>query len=155
MKYRNLITFLTIAITLLLASCCKDTTAEKITAAEVAIQSADYESAQEIVTEITSADSISKLGCENLCRLSIIYMRLSEHQDEEENVASATNCYHHAVELNPDSASVYFSNLPLEDERYVSVLSELNKYYDLDSDSIFIDDDQGLDSLFNEQEYYE
>ena len=79
-------------------------------------------------------------------------MQLSEHQLVEDNVATAVTCYHQAMDAEPDSATEFFNNLPLEDGRYISMLSELNKYYGISTDSIYIEDNDAVDSLYNSLE---
>ena len=149
MKFTGIIATVILVLASLFSSCTGQSAHEKISAAEVALQAADYETAQVIASGLCNNDSIQRLGCNNLCRLSIIFMQLSERQNEEENVASATNCYHYALLLNADSAQAFYSALPIDEVRFVSVLNELNKYYDLDPDSIYIYDNEGfeLDSL--------
>lgn len=153
MKITNISALLFLAFALLFTNCNSDSIADKITTAEMAFQTEDYSAAQSLATEITATDSLQLLGCNNLCRLSILFMQLSEVQNEEENVASATNCYRNAMLLNPDSASYYYNSLPLENEVFVTVMYELNKRYNIDTDSIFIDvqDYQELDSVLIEE----
>ena len=64
-------------------------------------------------------------------------------------MASATSCYRNALLLNPDSALSFYNSIPLENEGFVTVMSELNKRYNIDTDSIIIDvqDYQELDSM--------
>ena len=146
MKITNISALLFLAFALLFTNCNSDSIADKITTAEMAFQTEDYSAAQSLATEITATDSLQLLGCNNL---SILFMQLSEVQNEEENVASATNCYRNAMLLNPDSASYYYNSLPLENEVFVTVMYELNKRYNIDTDSIIIDvqDYQELDSM--------
>lgn len=152
MKYSGLYTIITVTLAMLFASCHTETQGEKIDAAEVAFQSEDYETAQEIASKVVSSDTPERQNWKNLCRLSILFMQLSEHQLVEDNVASAVTCYHQAMETQPDSAMEFFNNLPLEDGRYTSMLSELNKYYDISTDSIYIEDTDAVDSLYNSLE---
>ena len=149
MKITNITALLFLAFALLFTSCKSDSISDKITAAETAFQTEDYSAAQSLAAEITATDSLQLLGCNNLCRLSILFMQLSEVQNEEENVASATSCYRNALLLNPDSALSFYNSIPLENEGFVTVISELNKRYNIDTDSIIIDvqDYQELDSM--------
>lgn len=152
MKYSGFIIFITVTFAMLFAGCNTETQGEKIDAAEVAFQSEDYETAQEIASKVVSSDSPESQNWKNLCRLSILFMQLSEHQLVEDNVATAVTCYHQAMDAEPDSATEFFNDLPLEDGRYISMLSELNKYYGISTDSIYIEDNDAVDSLYNSLE---
>jgi hypothetical protein len=59
-------------------------------------------------------------------RLSIMFMKLSEHQREDENVADAMQCLRYALRISPDSLTKFSTTLPLEDERHFELLRHID-----------------------------
>lgn len=110
---------------LLFVSCSQERHPDVITLAEEYIQSGEYELAQDECDMLLSQQSFASFSVSELSRLSVLYMKLSEKMDEEANVASATQCYLTACELNADSVAEYFSALPIEDECHVIMLRTL------------------------------
>lgn len=58
-------------------------------------------------------------------RLSILYMKLSEHAQEDENVADATQLFRRAFRLSSDSLKSFYEQLPLDDTRHYVLLRRL------------------------------
>lgn len=141
MKLTGTFSALLLIMLVLTTSCAVDSVEKRLSEAEIALQASDYDTASNLASELMKTDSISPLGCNSLCRLSLIFMQLSEHQNHEENVALATYCYHSAITNYSDSAFAYFNALPIEKDMYVFILSELNKFYNIDRESITVDDE--------------
>lgn len=113
--------------------------ADDITTAEQALDSRDYEVARSICDTFVT-DSTTRLGVTELCRLSMVYMRLSDVADVDYNTASATRCYRTAMRLNADSASAFYDAVPLDEARHVEIMSRIDQILSAPRD-IYIDDD--------------
>ncbi|MCM1449371.1 MAG: hypothetical protein NC082_03440 [Clostridiales bacterium] len=121
---------------------CRDTysASDNITTAEHAINIKDYDLARSIC-ETFNTDSTTALTINDLCRLSIIYMKLSDVENTEINTATATQCYRSAMKADSDSATLYYDNLPIDEARHVEIMSQIdrilngatNRYIDEDS----------------------
>lgn len=110
---------------------CSDNSAaaDDITTAEQAVEAKDYELAQSIC-ETFVTDSTSRLDVNELCRLSMVYMSLSDVNDVDNNTAAALQCMHSAMKLNVDSALSFYNNTPVEQARYVQILLQLEQMID-------------------------
>lgn len=159
------ITYQFIGLLLFMLSGCSGYNIDKnLSAAETAMANNDYAMAQKICNSIADKDSLNDLSATQLCKLSIILMELSEHNDEETNVGMATNCYHKALELHPDSALKFYQSLPSERESLVHMLWVLDRsessdksIFDVPADTAVIDsfgmsnaDDRYIDNLKNQ-----
>lgn len=108
-------------------ACGAGSSNDNVLAAENALANKDFPGAQKICTTIVEKDSLNDLDAGQLCRMSILFMELSEHADEELNVAMATRCFHKAMETDADSAVTFFSNLTNERQQWFHILSSLNR----------------------------
>ena len=138
-----LLSFLFFALTL--TSCSFDNVDQNIEAAEFSLSNNDFKDAAEICHKIASRDSLNDLTTSQLCRLSIIYMRLSENRDEDVNVAMATRCFHMAMEQDSVEASGLYNDMPVDDQHWIHFLTEMNKI--LDSPRDFFSD-ESTDTVF-------
>ena len=122
---------------------CRDNSgaADVITTAEQAVEAKDYELAQSICDSFVT-DSTSRLDVSELCRLSMVYMSLSDIDDVDNNTASALQCMSTAMKLNADSATAFYNAIPVEQARHAQMLMQLldssNTVY---SDSIDYEED--------------
>ena len=107
-----------------------DDAAERISAAETAVNEGDYSRAQSLCTPLVSEQGRKGLTETQLGQLSILYMRLSEHGDEEENIAVATQCFRDAFKMSADSLNAFFSTLQLEDQRHFVLLKRIGSSLD-------------------------
>lgn len=119
-----------IACMVMLASCSSDGNGEAISYAETLIGNSDYTGAQKACDELIKGKELESFSANELCRLSIIYMKLSENGSEDENTATATQCYRMAIAVNADSAASYFANIPIEEVQYAATLRSLAKSID-------------------------
>ena len=134
MRKVTFILLLIFSLTIAFIRCSDGSGNERIDLAYAAYSEKDMELAQQEVLDMLEKDSLSTYSCNDLCRLSILLMKLGD-QGFEENIAPAVRCYYRSFEVNPDSATRFFSNLPVEDAPYVTILSAL---------SISLDPDQEL-----------
>ena len=140
--------YIIVIMTVTLSACGESSIDRSIDAAENSLTNHDYGEAMDICNRIAERDSMNSLTVNQLCRLSMVYMQLSENRDEDVNVAMATRCFHLAVEHDADSATLFYNNIPVDNQHWVHFLNALNKVLDAprdffpeeSPDSIFIPD---------------
>lgn len=113
--------------------------ADDIATAERAVDARDYPLARSIC-ETFVTDSTTTLGVGELCRLSLVYMKLSDIENPDLNTAAATQCYHSAMHADSDSASAFYDSVPIDEARHVEIMSQLDRILNGSRD-IYIDDD--------------
>lgn len=123
-----------ITAVLSLSSCGGASNNDRIADAYAAYDDKNVELAQQQVKEMIDEDSLKGFSCDELCRLSILLMKLSE-QGYEEDIASAVHCYYKSFEVDSDSATAYFSSLPVDDAPYITILSALSVSLDPSQES--------------------
>lgn len=148
MKYNSLLTTI-VAFFLCLAISCssarKDAHGCPIEQVEALLSTGRLAEARSLANEIAS-DTTARLSATSLCRLSIIYMKLSDIEEADINTALATRCYRRAFILDADSAAAYYESLPLDESRHVDLMSKLEPVFSpgshiyLEEDSIPFDD---------------
>ena len=139
---------LIVAFTLFLPSCRGNDVDSKIIAAENALANSDYQMAQRICDEIVSSDSTEPVSAMQLCRLSMIFMELSECINQSTNVGFASTCYNRAVKMEPDSAAVFFESLPIDCERHVHMLRAFAMTYER-PDSLYLVDFDSMEMMID------
>lgn len=133
MKHLSIIAIITLALCVM---SCGSATSDDITVAEVAVAEADYDTAKKICDDIFAAHNDSTLSVNDLCRISIVYMKLSDIADEDENTALATQCYRLAIGTSPDSARAFYHSLPIDEAQHVEVMATLEQWIDGNRDII-------------------
>ena len=123
--------FLTIILTFLafgaLLSGCGSSGADYDTAladAQLALDEGDAGRSSRICSELLDKDA-DALNERQLGRLAIIFVKLSEVTDSDENVADATECFRRAWKLSADSMRGFASQLPPEDLPQYVILSRI------------------------------
>lgn len=117
-----------------------DSTASTLSEAEAALSAGQTRSARAIADELCN-DTTATMTATELCRLSIVYMGLSDIEETDINTALATRCYRRAMTLDPDSAIAYYEGLPLEESRHVDLMSKLEPMLSSDRNTNFIGED--------------
>lgn len=88
-----------------------------------------YDMAQDLSDELldymTATPDSSSVTESQAGTLGIMYMKLSEHQNEDENVADATMCMRHAFRLSTDSLKSFSESLSLDDQRHFVLLRRI------------------------------
>ncbi len=101
---------------------------EAVEGAETAFSQGRYAKAQAIVDTLVSGDDFTNLDAEHLCRLSMIFMRLSENSTEPEvNVALAARCIGVAMMRDSDSTMAIVRRMPIEDQARALMLTTINE----------------------------
>lgn len=101
---------------------------ERLEAASEAVADGDYGHAQNLcngmLAMLSEADSV-QIGETRAVMLGILFMRLSEHHNEEENIADATQCIRYAFRQSADSLQEVSAGLPLDDVRHFVLLRRI------------------------------
>lgn len=113
---------------------------DAIEAAEQAIACRDYKLAQSICDTFVT-DSTTTLSAGELCRLSLIYMKMSDIDDSGIYTAAATQCYRSALRADSDSAYMFYNNVPIDEARHVEIMSQLDRMLNIEADELYIDGD--------------
>ena len=115
-----------------------------MTAVEVAERAFDehrYAKAQNIADSIMLGSTFSRLNATELCRLSLLFTRLSEKStNAEANTAMATRALEAAFRLDSDSTTLYIHTVPLDDRAQMAIINALTKSHD-EGDSIILESD--------------
>lgn len=101
---------------------------DRLANANSAIVDEDWDAAQRLCDDvyrlISTPDSV--MVDENQAgELAILYMKLSEHVSEEENMADATQAFRYAFRQSEDSMKTFLTALPLEDQRHFVLLRRI------------------------------
>lgn len=125
---KNILTIIIGAVLVALCGCATAISSDdELTAAEQAIETHNYRSAQTAGDRLLAQSDESPLTASQYGRLSLLFMRLSEIDAEHENVGQATQCYLKSFATNADSARAYYSSLPLEMSSYVEMMANLSR----------------------------
>lgn len=111
---------------LMLSACSSGVDTKDMSEIEQLLAVKDYEAAQSMCDDIVDDADLKAIDLQSLCKLSIYYVKLSDNQHQEENMAKATSCYKAATEINADSVSAFMAELPLDDAQYAMLLKNLS-----------------------------
>lgn len=117
--------FFKLICVLLLSACSSGVNTTDVAEIEQMIAEKDYESAQSMGDEIIEGNDLKTIQVIDLCRLSICYAKLSDNQQQEDNMAKAAKCFKAATEINADSVATFITELPLEDVQYAMLIKTL------------------------------
>ena len=130
MKIKSIISILVAVAANLLTACSsgKVDVDSRLADASAAVADEDWASAQSLCDDVfrmlSTADS-SAVGENQAAELAILYMKLSEHVEEEENVADAAQAFRYAFRQSADSMRAFSMSLPLEDQRHFVLLRRI------------------------------
>ena len=123
---------------------------DDLATAEQAVDTHNYDLAKSICESFVT-DSTTTLSAAELCRLSLIYMKLSDIDDPEFNTAAATQCYRSALRSDSDSAVAYYNSVPVDEARHIEIMSQLNRILSTPAE-LYLQDEDSVDmntELFN------
>lgn len=122
-------TYLILPLLLLMAalgSCGHtDSISDDVATAEMALAGEDVATTRHICDKLVGHKDSNGIEATEMARLSILYMELNERTDDPETVELAAQCYRDAFKLNADSARHYYTNLPIELDKYAMTLATL------------------------------
>lgn len=127
-----------------------DAATDQLASADEAMAAGDYAQAQEIIDVLIKKD-YKGLSEENLGRMAVMLMRLSEHSRSDENIAEATECYRAAAALSTDSLHAFTSTLTPEELANFflvkRIASGIDNPVDLTAEEFTEEDMMALDSV--------
>lgn len=95
---------------------------------ELAIDNGRYATAQELCDSLILGPSFGNLSVNELCRLSLAFMRLSENtSNEEANTAFAARSLQAAIERDSDSTIIFLNSVPVEDQARLALITAINE----------------------------
>ena len=122
--------------------------AEAIDEIENLVYIGDFNTARLKADEL-SADTTAVLTTRQLCRMSIVYMKMSDLYDTDINTALATRFYRMAINSDIDTANAFYETLPLDESRHVDLMSKLEPMLSIDR-NIYFDEDSIADTSADE-----
>lgn len=138
--------FTILAITTLVG-CNMSTTDYSVVEIEKSLATGDYEVVQDMCEDIVADSSIGEKSISELCRLSVVMMKLTELIDDETATIQAVECCRAAYKKDSLSAECCYDSLATDDAAVVAMLQTLaasvGRQYDIPSD-------EEIDSLMNE-----
>lgn len=114
---KNLLVILFVVV----LAACSDSQKLTVDMAEADYMERHYDSARDICNELVNGDNFDRLSIDQLCRLSVLLVKLSDCNDEDSDIALAAKCMQEAMNRNADSVRFYVEAMPV-DERSQSVL---------------------------------
>lgn len=112
-------------ITFTAMTACGSSTAiqSRMTAADEALSNGDYTVARDICDRLI--DDTASMTADEFGRLAICYMSIADKTDEQTIVTTAVECYTGAYRRNPEAATNFFRSQPVENDRYIMILSTI------------------------------
>lgn len=125
---------------------------DTLTDATTAYADGDYRQAQhlaEMLLPVVMGPDSAAVTETQAGQLGILFMKLSEHGNEDENIADATVCLRRAFYASNDSLREFFVSLPVEDTPHFVLLRRLALSIDnpVDLTDEDIARDEPLDSI--------
>lgn len=132
--YIRLNIFAVVAISVIAGTfaACSDSHSDRdpVARAETFLDEGRYNAAQSLCDSLIIGDSYCNLSVDDLCRLSLVFVRLSEQANEEANYAFAAKSMQAAVRRDADSVEVFIENLPVDERSQTLVLRQLSNQLD-------------------------
>lgn len=96
--------------------------------AELAYANGRYSGAQKLCDSLVLGNKFTTLNTQQLCRLSLLLVRLAENYgNEEANTVFAARTLQAASQKAPDSMVAFLSNVPVEDQARLALISAINE----------------------------
>lgn len=101
---------------------------DTLTRAEDDFRNGRYELAQQMCDSLVAGTDFNTLSVSELCRLSLLFMRLSDTSDDiDTNTALAARTLKVAIERNADSTLMFLNTVPVEDQARVALLTAIHE----------------------------
>lgn len=95
--------------------------------AELAYANGRYAGAQKLCDSLVISNKYTTLNTQQLCRLSLLLVRLAENYgNEESNTVFAARTLQAASDKAPDSMAAFLSNVPVEDQARLALISAIS-----------------------------
>ncbi len=125
---KNFMTLFILLTSVLWVACSGMDTESVIQQAESDLQTGNVDLAASGCDMLTDSAS-SSLTFSQMCRVAIIYARISEMTDDHNYMVTATECFDKAVDMAADADSLesYIVSLDLESQNVVSSIREVSQ----------------------------
>lgn len=77
--------------------------------------------------DLLADSTATTLSPTQLCRVAIMYAKISDLSEKQDYMASAAKCLDRAMEMDVDSIDHYIESLNIEDQSYVRVIREVTQ----------------------------
>lgn len=121
MRIRSII----IALSLLLTA-CSGLESKSVETAENDLSEGNFESARLTCLSLSSDENIDGLSVDQLCRISMLMVKLAEHGEEEDCMAAATRCMKTALTRDTDSVFSFIHTLPVDEQSQTMLIQQLS-----------------------------
>lgn len=128
MSMKNFMAIFIVITCALLGACTNMDTESAIMQAESDLQTGNIDLAASGCDQLTDTASNS-LTFTQMCRVAIIYAKISELSDDHNYMVTATECLDKAIEMAEDSDSLesYIGTLDIENQNVVSSIREVSQ----------------------------
>lgn len=118
-----------ITIIALAAASCRglDYGGDPITRAEALYLDERYDQVQAACDSLVTPARIQSLSVDQLCRLTLLFIKLADHSAEDDNIAMATRCYRDANERSADSVVAFLQTCTLDQQSQLVLLSRISQ----------------------------
>lgn len=115
-------------VAIMLQACGTSTPAASVEQAEDALANGHYEAAQTICDNLVGSPDYEKLTIDELCRLSIVYVKLGENTDNTDaNIVAAARSMQKASDRDADSTALFIDAVSVEDRARVALITAINE----------------------------
>lgn len=111
-------------------------TGDPVTRAEALYEDGRYAEVQTMCDSLVTPARINSLSVDQLCRLTLMFIKLADYSAEDDNIAMATRCFRDAGERSADSVSAFFQKCPLDQQSQLLLLSRISQSLSERPDSI-------------------
>lgn len=111
-----------------LQACGSSAPATALSRAEDAVADGMYGVAQSICDDLSASAEFDRLSVDELCRLSLVYVKLGENTDNADaNIIAAARSLQAAAERDADSTALFLDAVPVEDRARMAIISAINE----------------------------
>lgn len=121
-----LLILMTITAMLSLSCCTYADPESTLLQAESDLQLGDLERAASSCDQLCDS-AATELSPTQLCRVALIYAKISEKCEQADYMAAAAKCFDKAIGICNDSIESYIESLNIEDQSYVRVIREVSR----------------------------
>ena len=118
--------YIGVCVSFATASCAHANPEDIISQAEAEMEAGDSDAARNALSELEST-YVDNLSAKQKCRMAMIYIRMAEISDEQDDMAAAASVFMMALATDPDSTAAYIENLSIDQQRHASMLIELTR----------------------------
>lgn len=115
---------------ILLLAACVGRLSDPVAEAEYEYSVGDVDAARSICENLLAGTRADSLSVDNLCRLSVLMVKLAEHGDEEASMVAAARCMQTAISRDSDSVAAFVRALPVDEQAQTVLIQQLSNSID-------------------------